>query len=101
VPFVFFQRVAHAGRSKGNVRFQGFGIVARAERVTQYDRYRGVYFSNYVFEFAVFDLSAEHEVFDWVWISARRDRTKTLNETGGLAPKAWKEWLKHGRSVTF
>ena len=37
-PIICFKRVAVGGRSKGNVEFQGFGIISRAERITQYDR---------------------------------------------------------------
>jgi hypothetical protein len=99
IPLVFFQRVIHAGRTKGQVRFHGFGIVTGAERVTQVHRKNRIYFSNYRFEFAVLSLSHENEQFDWSWIDARRDTKVTAAQTASLAPKAWRDWLKGGPTV--
>src|SRR5690242_20008894 len=45
-PVLFFRRAAVGGRVKGNVRFMGLGVVSKAERVTEFDRSRGLYFTN-------------------------------------------------------
>lgn len=37
-PIIVFKRVRVGKRAKGNVQFQGVGIVTRSSRVTQYDR---------------------------------------------------------------
>lgn len=99
IPIIFFKRVTYKGRKKGNVMFQGFGVVERAERVTQYDLRTNQYFSNYVFDFAVLSLEAEEEVFNWDWINKRRDPGITLKETLRYAPDSWKNWIKVGRSA--
>ena len=72
VPLVFFRRTTVEGKQKGYPQFNGFGIVRRAELVVQLDR-AGHSFSNYMFEFVVFSVAPEHELFDWKWINARRD----------------------------
>jgi hypothetical protein len=97
-PIIFFKRVAVDGRAKGNVKFQGFGVVSRAERVTQYERHSESAFSNYVFEFVVFDMSGEHELFDWDWISARRSPHISAEATLHSAPSSWKRWVREGAS---
>ncbi|MBE2973417.1 restriction endonuclease [Priestia megaterium] len=99
VPILFFKRVNYKGRPKGNVMFQGYGIVERAERVTQYDLKTHKYFSNYVFDFAVLSLTTEEEVFNWDWINKRRDPNIPLRETLNYAPHSWKSWIKNGRSA--
>jgi hypothetical protein len=99
IPLVFFQRVVHAGRTKGHVRFHGFGLVTAAERVTQLHRKKKDYFANYRFEFAVLSLAHENELFNWAWIDARRNNTLTLKETQSLAPKAWRAWVEGGLTV--
>jgi hypothetical protein len=96
VPLLFFRRVPYKGRQKGQVSFQGFGLVTRAELVTQYNAKSGEYFSNYVFDFVVLGLADEAEDFSWAWISARRDPAQTLRETLKLAPTSWKGWIKEG-----
>jgi hypothetical protein len=96
VPIIYFRRVPHAGRQKGNVMFQGFGIVTRAELITQYHPQGEHYFSNYVFEFAVFSLAKENEIFDWQWIAARRDHSLALDKTVANAPQAWRQWITEG-----
>lgn len=95
-PVLFFRRVAIAGRIKGNVQFQGFGIVSGAQRITQCDRKTGDYFTNYAFDFTVFSMAAENEIFDWAWISARRNGMLTLEETLKHAPQSWRIWIKKG-----
>ncbi len=96
VPILFFRRVAYEGRAKGNVVFQGLGVIQRAELITQYNSKVNDYFSNLVFEFAVLSLSHEKERLGWEWIKARRDSSKTLEETHRLAPEAWKRWVNEG-----
>jgi len=90
-PIIFFRRL-----SKGYIRFEGCGVVERAERITQYRAATGEYFSNYVFDFAVLSLASENESFDWQWINARRDPSLPTTETEQLAPQAWKHWVRDG-----
>lgn len=89
-PLVLFERVA-----SGILKFQGFGIVERAELVTQYNPAIG-YFTNYVFTFAVLSLSEEDEELDWDWIRHRRDASLGLDEQNRLAPKSWKTFVRFG-----
>lgn len=95
-PILVFKRVTVGGRAKGNVEFQGYGVVERAELVTQAGRQRGSSFSNYVFHFAIFNLAAEHEVFSWDWITARRNAGLRSDEAIECAPSAWHRWVKAG-----
>ena len=69
IPIVFFERVNYDNRIKGNLKFQGFGIIDTAKLVTQANN--GNEFANYVFEFTVFSLANENEEFDWNWIAKR------------------------------
>ena len=96
VPIIFFQTTEHNGRSKGYIKFQGFGIITNVELVTQVSD-RG-YFTNHLFEFAVFDLTNESEVFNWDWISDRRNPSLKLDKTLSAAPKAWKDFIAGGAS---
>lgn len=95
VPFIFFRSVKVGTRVKGNRVFQGMGRLRSAELVTQFQKDIG-YFTNYVFEFDVFDMRAEHELFSWNWISARRDPDISDEDALNLAPKSWQEWVKNG-----
>jgi hypothetical protein len=95
-PVIVFKRVAVGARKKGNVCFQGYGIIERAELVTQYESRSGTSFTNCVFQIAILDLQAENEVFDWRWISDRRDNKLTVEETLSKAPKAWRHWVSKG-----
>ena len=95
-PLVFFERVAVDGRVKGNVKFHGFGIIERAEVVTQFNPKIG-YFANYEFTFAVFSLAEENERFAWSWINARRDPTVKDEESLTLAPSSWRQWVRDGK----
>ncbi len=97
-PIICFRRVRVGLRAKGNVQFQGFGIISRAERVTQYDRKLERPFSNYLFDFTVFSQKEENEIFDWRWISARRDPSVSAEDTLLLAPNAWRTWVNEGPS---
>ena len=98
-PIVFFNRVQHGQRMKGNVKFKGFGIINRAERVTQFDQKNSCYFTNYVFEFVVFNLKSEKELFNWNWISSRRDKTLDNKQSLKYAPNSWKKWVDKGNKV--
>ena len=96
VPIVFFERVVVDGRIKGNLRFNGYGIIERVELVTQYDTKKKEYFSNYLFHFCVFTMKEDCECFDWSWIAKRCDPSLTNAETNKYAPAAWKKWINGG-----
>lgn len=96
VPIVFFERTTVDGRSKGNLRFQGFGIIDTIELVTQYDSKKNTYFPNYRFNFCVFTLKNDGEGFDWNWIAKRCDNTLTIDQTTQYAPNVWKRWINEG-----
>jgi hypothetical protein len=100
VPIIFFRKkpVYKDGkkRQKGQVEFNGFGVISHAERVVQYNRSEKSDFVNYVFDFTVLSLAEENERFEWGWINARRDPRKSLEETLKIAPKSWKKWIKGG-----
>ena len=96
VPILFFEREEVSGRKKGNVRFQGLGILQKVELVTQFQKSIG-YFTNYVFEFAVLSLATENEQLDWNWISARRDPSTSNAQADSLAPSSYREWQKLGQ----
>ena len=98
-PTVFFKRIQHDKRMKGNVKFQGFGIINRVERVTQFDQKNNSYFTNYAFEFVVFNLKSEKELFDWNWISSRRDKNLDDEQSLKYAPDSWKKWVNDGNKV--
>src|SRR5262249_35656682 len=100
-PLLFFLGVPHDGRAKGNVMFQGFGILERAEMITQLHRGpTGISsFPNYRFDCVVMAMSAEGERFDWNWINSRRDGTKSRDECLAQAPSAWKLWVREGTSA--
>lgn len=92
-PLVFFESEA-----AGFVTFQGYGVIERAELVTQLDSRTGIPFTNYRFECAVLSLTNEHEDFSWDWINARRDPSLSLSEALQLAPAAWKRWVTLGEA---
>lgn len=94
-PLVFFERVPVEGRSYGNIKFQGFGVIEKAELVTQYNPGIG-YFTNYVFQFAVLSLSDEDEEIDWSWINMRRDASQPIKNSLALAPVSWQKFVSQG-----
>lgn len=98
-PIICFKRIQVGQRIKGNVQFQGYGIITRAERITQYHRKRASYFTNYVFDISILSLAGENEDFNWQWISARRDPNMTAAQTLVLAPEAWQVWVREGNSA--
>lgn len=94
-PLVFFERVPVEGRNYGNLKFQGFGVIEKAELVTQFNPGLG-YFTNYVFSFAVLSLSDEDEELDWGWINDRRSPSLEDRQIAANAPIAWRQWVKSG-----
>ena len=99
IPLIFVKRVERDGRKKGNLMFQGFGVIESIELITQYNpKLSTPYFSNYVYNMCVFSMADEGESFSWDWINARRDPNLSTAEADKLAPKAWKRWIKEGPS---
>lgn len=96
IPVIFFKRIRLNGRAKGNVQFQGFGVIERVERIIQLIS-SGESFVNYSFDFTIFHLLKEAEEFNWEWISMRRNPAFSLSETLKLAPSSWKTWIKEGQ----
>jgi hypothetical protein len=94
-PLVFFERVSVDGRAYGNIKFHGFGVIEKAELVTQYNPGIG-YFTNFVFTFAVLSLSDEQEQLAWNWINSRRDPSISIAESNRQAPVSWQMFLRHG-----
>ena len=90
-PLLFFER-----KKKGYAVFQGFGVIRSVDLLTQWDNKNQRSFTNYAFDFSVFNLEKEHEVFDWEWIRNRRDPSLSLSETNSHAPSSWREWIKGG-----
>ena len=90
-PLLFFERTR-----KGYVVFQGFGVIRSVDLVTQWDNQNKRSFTNYAFDFTVFNLESEYEEFDWGWIQSRRDPNQELSATNRRAPHSWREWLKQG-----
>ena len=98
IPLIFFRRTTVNGVPKGYPAFQGFGVIEQVERITQFETRSGRSFANFVYDFAILSLTDENERFDWAWINARRDASKSLDETLELAPSSWRKWLKGGAS---
>lgn len=94
-PIVFFRRTAVEGAVKGHLLFQGFGVVERVERISQFNRKTGETFTNYAYDFAVLSMAAENELFDWAWINSLR----TPSGAAVRAPAAWREYVDHGPSA--
>jgi AspBHI-like restriction endonuclease/restriction endonuclease len=90
-PFVFFD-----GTEPGRVRFQGLGVIERAELVTQWDPGTERSFSNLMYDFAVLTLKNEGELFDWEWIVARATSTVSDAECLSMAPESWRYWVAGG-----
>ena len=62
-PVLLFRSVSIGSRVKGNRLFEGLALIKSAERITQFQPDIG-YFTNYVFEFVVLNLSKENDLFD-------------------------------------
>lgn len=97
-PLLFYLAVPQDGRVKGNVRFQGLGVLDRVELVTQWDRHASRAFANYRYDLVILSLAPEAEMLDWEWINARR-LGQPLGATEKLAPKAWRAWMAGGPSA--
>ena len=95
-PLVFFRGVPHEGKGKGHVEFQGFGVIERAEFVSQLDQKSQRAFSNVRYDFVVMSAASEDEELDWDWINARRDPALTNDACLKRAPETWQWWVKHG-----
>ncbi len=98
-PIIVFKRVRVGSSAKGNVQFQGYGIISSVKLVTQYHRKDDTAFSNFAFDFTFLSLASENEEFPWEWISKRRDPSLSSVETLAHAPKAWRDWVAGGSSV--
>lgn len=94
-PILVMTGVAVGGRQKGNVRFDGLGVVTGAGLVRQYDDLSRQPFPNLLFRIRLLDLSADGDRVDWDWISGRR-RSVPLLEADRPAPTAWKQWVEEG-----
>ena len=90
-PLLFF-----VAPRQGFVEFRGVGLIERVELVAQVDN-EGRAFSNYAFDCALVDLSAEGEQLDWGWISARKDPDLSDEAVLELAPKQWSKWVNEGK----
>jgi hypothetical protein len=98
-PIIFFKKVTVNKNPKGYREFNGFGVIINAERIVQHNRKTNSDFVNYCFDFAVLDMSAENEEFDWEWINSRRDESVSIEKTLSKAPSAWKDWVKKGNKA--
>ena len=95
-PIIFFKRKAINGKQKGYLEFNGFGVITNAERIVQHNSKTNKDFVNYVFDFAVLEMTLENEYFDWEWINLRRDKNLSIEETLKKAPSSWKKWIRLG-----
>ena len=96
-PLLFFRSATYKGKSKGYVEFMGFGIVEKIEIITQYAQKEKHYFSNFLFDFAVFDLSSESELFDWQWIIDRSNKSLSDKDALKHAPKIMERMGNEGQ----
>jgi hypothetical protein len=95
-PIIFFRGVRQEARVKGNVQFQGFGILTTVQLVTQLQRRSSGYFTNYLYECCVMSLTDDDEVFNWDWVSARRDPICSNEQALRNAPASWRLWVREG-----
>ena len=102
VPLIFVKRTEYDGRIKGNLLFQGFGVIQSVNLITQFDpKLKTKYFTNYVYDMCVFSLKESNEEFSWDWINARRNPALSNEEVFELAPKEWKTWVKNGAAGLY
>lgn len=98
-PLLLFRAVSRNGKPKGHVEFCGLGVIERAERLVQWGGHEHTTFINYVYDIALIDLTDENDEVSWEWIHSRRDVAATDAKALELAPRAWREWVKHGNSA--
>lgn len=98
-PLLLFRSVTRNGKVKGYVQFCGVGLIERAERLVQWAGRERTTFTNYVYDIALLDLTAEGDQLDWAWISARRDLTLATDAALETAPRSWREWVTRGNSA--
>ncbi|MFE2433630.1 restriction endonuclease [Streptomyces sp. NPDC059409] len=98
-PLLLFRAVSRNGKVKGFVEFCGLGVIERAERIVQWAGHEHTTFTNYVYDIALVDLTAENDQVDWDWITARRSPAVSDQEALAKAPRAWREWVKRGHSA--
>jgi Restriction endonuclease AspBHI N-terminal/Restriction endonuclease len=98
-PIVCFRSVPLQNRKKGQIEFQGIGLVERVELVSQIEPKAGMPFVNYVFDFLVLSLLTENEQLDWTWIDDRQNRLLDLKSSNRNAPAAWQRWVQQGASA--
>jgi hypothetical protein len=98
-PVVCFRSVSLQNRLKGQIEFQGIGLVERAELVSQIEPRTGMPFVNYVFDFMILSLLRENEEFNWAWIDDRRNPALGSKDANRYAPVAWQKWVHQGVSA--
>ncbi|MDK1347991.1 HNH endonuclease [Streptomyces sp. 378] len=94
VPLLLFAAVTRNKTPKGYVEFCGVAVIERVEQIEQ--ETKGRPFPNYRYDLVVLDLSAEDDQVDWAWIEARGNPSLSASDALELAPRAWRQWVKHG-----
>ena len=94
-PVLLFTGVPFEGRPKGNVRFDGLGVVTEVSLVNQSATAGGAEYFNYAFTVQLFNLEADDWSIDWRWISGRR-LAASPSDYRRLEPLAWKQWCDEG-----
>lgn len=95
-PILVFRGFTYRGRQKGQLVFNGVGVIDRAELVVQADPSSGQTFTNYRYDLTLLDLARENDTLDWAWLDARRDGRVSPAEALELAPHSWREWVRKG-----
>jgi hypothetical protein len=95
-PILVFQGFTYRGRPKGQVVFNGVGVIDRAELVVQLDPRSTRTFTNYRFDLTLLDLARENDDLDWRWLNDRRDHLLSPADGLRFAPHAWREWVRFG-----
>ena len=105
-PIIIFEQCKHNHSEKGYRRFVGYGIVTKIEIRQESSPNKnqnisqscdnGRVFSNYLFEISLLNVD-DDSCLNWNWIKERRDSSVPFSQINRLAPKSWKDWVKHGR----
>nr|ADK78993.1 SgeI [Streptomyces griseoflavus] len=98
-PLLVFRSVTRGKSPKGHVEFCGVGLIERAERIVQWGGANRETFVNYVYDFAMLDLSEEGDQLDWAWIEARRNVEFTAEQALKAAPRSWRAWVEGGHAT--